>query len=103
MKFLLDKGLGFWKIFLGVCIDMAVWVTFYYGMMEGLRDYKEHKNKEEAESYFRANYRKYFSIDTGIKNVKPPCSYGYPHRKYYCMTKYRFNKRFGGDNDTTND
>ena len=48
---------------------MAVWVTFYYGLMEGLRDYKEHKNKEEAEKYFRATYRNYFSLDTGLRNL----------------------------------
>jgi hypothetical protein len=103
MKFLLGRGLGSWIIFLGVSIDMAKRVTFYYGMMEGLSDYKEHKNKEEAEAYFRANYNKYFQFDTGMKGIKPPCSYGYPHRKYYCMTKYRFNKRFGDKYDTTND
>lgn len=82
---------------------MAKWVTFYYGMTEGLRDYKEHKNKEEAEKYFRATYRNYFSLDTGMRNINPPCSYGYPHRKYYCTTKYRFNKRFGDKYDTSND
>lgn len=82
---------------------MAKWVTFYYGMMEGLRDYKEHKNKEEAEKYFRATYRNYFSLDTGMRNINPPCSYGYPHRKYCCTTKYRFNKRFGDKYDTSND
>lgn len=76
---------------------MAVWVTFYYGIAAGLRDYKEHKNKDEAEKYFRATYRNYFSLNTGIKNLKPPCSYGYPHRKYYVMTKYKFNKMFGED------
>ena len=64
---------------------MAVWVTFYYGMMVGIRDYKEHKNKEEAEKYFRATYRNYFSLDTGLRGFKPPYSYGYPHRKY-CLT-----------------
>lgn len=74
---------------------MAVWVTFYYGMMEGIKDYKEHKNKEEAGSYFKANYSKYFQFDTGLRNIEPPCSYGYPHRKYYVMTKYKFDKRFG--------
>ena len=76
---------------------MAVWVTFYYVIAAGLRDYKEHKNKDEAEKYFRATYRNYFSLNTGIKNLKPPCSYGYPHRKYYVMTKYKFNKMFGED------
>lgn len=74
---------------------MAVWVTFYYGIMEGIRDYKEHKNKEDAEKYFRATYRNYFSLNTGLGNFKPPYSYGYPHRKYYVMTKYKFNKNFG--------
>lgn len=74
---------------------MAVWVTFYYGVMKGIRDYKEHKNKEEAEKHFMATYRNYFSLNTGIKNLKPPYSYGYPHRKYYLITKYKFNKRFG--------
>lgn len=76
---------------------MAKRVTFYYGIAAGLRDYKEHKNKDEAEKYFRATYRNYFSLNTGIKNLKPPCSYGYPHRKYYVMTKYKFNKMFGED------
>lgn len=78
---------------------MAVWVTFYYGIMEGLRDYKEHKNKEEAEKYYRANYKKYFSLNTDLINFKLPYSYGYPHRKYYVMTKYKFNKMFGLVND----
>lgn len=74
---------------------MAVRVTFYYGIMEGIRDYKEHKNKEDAERYFRETYRNYFSLNTGLNNFKLPYSYGYPHRKYYVMTKYRFNKNFG--------
>lgn len=73
---------------------MAIWVTFYYGIAVGMKDYKEHKNKEEAEKYFRETYRNYFSLDTGLGNLKPPCSYGYPHRKYYLMTKYKFNKCF---------
>lgn len=73
---------------------MAIWVTFYYGIAAGMKDYKEHKNKEEAEKYFRETYRNYFSLDTGLGNLKPPCSYGYPHRKYYLMTKYKFNKCF---------
>lgn len=74
---------------------MAIWVTFYYGIMEGIRDYKEHRNKEEAEKYYRENYKKYFSLNNGLGNFQPPYSYGYPHRKYYVMTKYKFNKNFG--------
>lgn len=44
---------------------------------------------------FDETYRNYFSLNTDLGNFKPPYSYGYPHRKYYVMTKYKFDKNFG--------
>ena len=73
---------------------MAKWVTFYYGITDGVRDLVEHKDKASAEEYFIKNHRKYFSNNTELKNIKLPMSYGYPHRKFYVMTKYKYEKYF---------
>lgn len=76
---------------------MAKWVTFYYGVYQGLKDYKEHRNRESAEEYFLGNYNKYFSLNSELRNFKAPYSYGFPDRKFYVMTKYKFDKLFGED------
>lgn len=76
---------------------MAKWVTFYYGIIDGgLRDLVEHKDKASAEKYFIQNYKKYFALSGNLKNFKLPMSYGYPHRKFYVMTKHKYEKYFCG-------
>lgn len=75
---------------------MAKWVTFYYNvLMNGIEDYKEHKNRKLAEEYYLANYKKYFRLNKDIeKDFKLPYVYGYPTRKFCGMTKYKFDKMF---------
>lgn len=75
---------------------MAKWVTFYYDILNSqIKDYKEHKNRQEAEEHYLKNYRKYFELNRQIKkNFKLPFVYGYPTRKYCGMTKYKFDKMF---------
>lgn len=75
---------------------MAKWVTFYYDVLNNqISDYKEHKNRQEAETYYLANYRRYFALNRQLsKNFKLPFTYGYATRKYCGMTKYKFDKLF---------
>lgn len=79
----------------GIGENMAKWVTFYYGITDGgVRDLVEHNDKASAEEYFIKNYRKYFTLNGDLKKIKLPMSYGYPHRKFYVMTKYKYEKYF---------
>lgn len=75
---------------------MAKWVTFYYDILNSqIKDYEEHKNRQEAEEYYLNNYRRYFALNRELKkNFKLPFFYGYPTRKYCGMTKYKFDKMF---------
>lgn len=75
---------------------MAKWVTFYYNvLMSQIQDYKEHKNRKDAEEYYLANYKKYFELNKDIKDdFELPYVYGFPTRKFCGMTKYKFNKTF---------
>lgn len=83
---------------------MAKWVTFYYGITDGICDYTEHKDRASAEMFFLKNYRRYFALNTDLKkNFKLPMSYGYPHRKFYGMTKHKFDKLFLNNNEVENE
>lgn len=73
---------------------MARWVTCYWSIIGGVRDVVEHKTRDEATRYFRRNYRSYFEL-SGPFNVKLPCTYGYPHRKFMGISKRVFEKMFG--------
>ena len=72
------------------------WVTFYWDMIIGMQDFKIHDSKEAAARYFRNNRKNYFEINTPTK-VKLPCSYGFPHRKFYAISKRMFDKKFAVD------
>lgn len=41
---------------------MAKWVTFYYSILDGLKDIVVHPNREDAEKYFLENYKKIFQF-----------------------------------------
>lgn len=73
---------------------MAKWVTFYYSIVGGVQDVTEHKDKASAEEYFIQNHRKYFAVNSDLEKTKLPMSYGYPHRKFYVMTKNRYEKYY---------
>ena len=68
------------------------YVTFYWSIMGGITDIEEFKTKEEALKNFRANYRSYFQTHDRFMPRDTPCAYGFPHRKYYCMSIRRFKK-----------
>lgn len=68
------------------------YVTFYWSIMGGVTDVEKFKTKEEALKNFRANYRSYFQLHTRFVPKDAPCAYGFPHRKYYCMSIRAFNK-----------
>lgn len=72
------------------------WVTFYWDMISGVQDFEMHDSKEAAARYFTNNRKNYFEINTPMK-VKLPCSYGFPHRKFYAMSKRMFDKKFAVD------
>lgn len=59
---------------------MAEWITFYYSILDGLKDIVVHPNREDAEKYFLENYKKYFNLKTPLKNFKLPYKYGFGHR-----------------------
>lgn len=65
---------------------MAKWVTFYYSILDGLKDIVVHPNREDAE--------KYFNLKTPLKNFKLPYKYGFGHRAYYVISKNKFEKQF---------
>lgn len=70
------------------------WVTFYKDhLQDRIIDYQEHKDKATAERYFRANYRKYFSIAPKVV-VRLPMSYGFPLRKFYGVSIREFHKYY---------
>lgn len=73
---------------------MAKWVTFYYSILDGLKDIVVHPNREDAEKYFLENYKKYFNLKTPLKNFKLPYKYGFGHRVYYVISKNKFEKQF---------
>lgn len=73
---------------------MAKWVTFYYSILDGLKDIVVHPNREDAEKYFLENYKKYFNLKTPLKNFKLPYKYGFGHRTYYVISKNKFEKQF---------
>lgn len=73
---------------------MAKWVTFYYSILDGLKDIVVHPNREDAEKYFLKNYKKYFNLKTPLKNFKLPYKYGFGHRAYYVISKNKFEKQF---------
>lgn len=68
------------------------YVTFYWSIMGGITDVEIFKKKEEALKNFRANYRSYFQIHGKFEPHDTPCAYGFPHRKYYCMSIRLFKK-----------
>lgn len=77
---------------------MAKWVTFYWSMIQGVQNLVEHKDQETAREYFLKHCFKYFD---GFKkppdfdrNFELPYSYGFPHRRFYGMTRYKFHKMF---------
>lgn len=79
---------------------MAKWVTFYWQISNVISDFKEHENKEEAETYFLSNYKNYFALNRNLKkNFKAPMTYGYAHRKFCVMTKNKFLKCFNNSSN----
>lgn len=80
---------------------MANWVTFYWSMMGGIEDVVEHRNKENAKEYFQKHCLDYFQKPPGFnkKQISLPYSFGFPHRKFYGMTKYKFQKLFEKDGE----
>lgn len=74
---------------------MAEWVTFHWSLMNGVSNLIIHKDKETATEYFKEHYRQYFEINQK-QEVKLPMSYGYPHRRFYGISKHKFDKEFQG-------
>lgn len=72
------------------------WVTFHYDLIrEQVSALKIQENKEVALKYFNTNCKKYFQLNTPFKADKLPATYGYPMRKYYCISATTFKKMFG--------
>ena len=70
------------------------WVTFYLDhIQDRIIDYQEHADKSAAERYFRASYRRYFSIAPKTA-VRLPMSYGFPFRKFYGISIRQFHKYY---------
>ena len=68
--------------------------TFYWSIMEGVRYLEVFKTEAEALKNFRANYRSFFDWTTRFSPRKTPCAYGFPHRKYYCMSLRDYRTHF---------
>lgn len=75
---------------------MSRWATFYYDLIsDHVSALKVHNNKEDALKYFNKHCKSYFQLTTPFKADKLPASYGYPHRKYCCISTIAFKKEFG--------
>lgn len=72
------------------------WVTFHWHIAQGVSSVEVHADKETAARFFRRNYGRFFQVREGFR-VKPPCSYGYAHRKYMVCSLVSFKRRFGYD------
>lgn len=70
------------------------WVTGYWSLVSGLSDVEVHDNKDAAARHFKRHYMDYFDFRVPFK-CKPPCTYGFFHRKYFCISMTSFNKNFG--------
>jgi len=70
------------------------YVTFYWSIMGGVQHVEKFATEADALRNFRANYRSYFDLSGRFLPRKTPCAYGFPHRKYYCMSIRDFKKNF---------
>lgn len=68
------------------------WVTAHWDIMGGWTSVEFHETKDDALSHFRREYKRFFDIAPGFKPKTAPCSYGFSHRKYMCVSVRTYNK-----------
>lgn len=68
------------------------YVTFYWDITSGIANAEKFETEKEALANFRARYKNYFDLHTRFLPRKTPCAYGFPHRKFYCMSIKDFQK-----------
>ncbi|MCR4999164.1 MAG: hypothetical protein K6A05_04905 [Lachnospiraceae bacterium] len=71
---------------------MSKWVTYYSDLLHGVYGIKIHKNREEATNYFKNHYRDAFQINTNLRKIILPASYGYAHRRFVGTSIGKFKK-----------